>query len=148
MGRFEASTDVAASPDCVFELATDIPNCVQNIEQITKVEILTDGPVGLGTRWSETRLMGKREATCELEISAWEPPRMYAVRSVAGGIQWDTDVVMEATGAGTRFSMSMDTKPVSFGGRLSLPLFKLFMRKMMTGCLQSDLDQIKALAER
>ena len=66
MPSFTLSRRVEALIDAVFAAFSDIPRGHEMIEQITAIEMLTDGPVGVGTRWRETRMMFKRAA-----IDSW-----------------------------------------------------------------------------
>ena len=63
---FTLSRHVETPVDRVFEVFSDIPRSHEMVDQIVRIEMLTDGPVGVGTRWRETRMMFKREATEEL----------------------------------------------------------------------------------
>src|SRR5688572_3894697 len=45
----------SASPDRVWALASDFANAPGRIKAITKVELLTPGPAGAGTRFREWR---------------------------------------------------------------------------------------------
>ncbi len=58
---------IAAAPDRVFATITDIPNTPTVISAIASVALLTDGPVGPGTRWRETRRLLGHAATETLE---------------------------------------------------------------------------------
>ena len=70
---------IEAPRDKVFSMATDIEKWPTYMQGITRTELVGDGPVGLGTRFRETRIMFKREATEEMEITAFEPPKRYAI---------------------------------------------------------------------
>jgi hypothetical protein len=51
------------------------------------MEQITPGPIGVGTRYRETRLMNGKEAQAELEIARFEPPSDYAMRNETNGIE-------------------------------------------------------------
>ena len=68
------SVDIDVPIDRVFSIATDLQNAPERIGGITKLEVLTDGPFGLGTRWRETRVMFGREATEVMWVTAFDPP--------------------------------------------------------------------------
>ena len=52
----------------VFAVFTDLHRAAERIRGIERLEVLTDGPVGKGTRFRETRIMFRREATEEHRV--------------------------------------------------------------------------------
>jgi hypothetical protein len=48
---------------------------------------LTEGTVGMGTRYRETRLMNGKEAQAELEVVDFEPSQRYAMKNATHGIE-------------------------------------------------------------
>ena len=68
MTSFEVSTVISASPERVFALFTDLAHAPDNIRAIKKLELLTPGPMCMGTRFRETRVMFGKEATEEMEV--------------------------------------------------------------------------------
>jgi len=61
--QFTLDKHIAAPPMRVFAAASDFRNAPQRIHGIKKVEMLSTGPVGVGTRFKETRVLFKKEAT-------------------------------------------------------------------------------------
>lgn len=54
MPTLTATTHVAAHAARVFEVFTDLPRAAERIPAITKIEMLTEGPFRVGTRWRES----------------------------------------------------------------------------------------------
>ena len=48
------SKTIDAEPAEVFDRITDLHNAAERIEAITHLEVLTEGPIGAGTRFRET----------------------------------------------------------------------------------------------
>ena len=68
-------TETVAAPAArVFERATDIRSWQDTIDAIDRIEMLAEGPAGVGTRFRETRTMMGKEAREEMEVTAFEPP--------------------------------------------------------------------------
>ena len=65
MSVLTVETHVAAPQERVFNVYTQLDRLAGRIPTITAVEVLTDGPFGEGTRWRETRVVMKKEATEE-----------------------------------------------------------------------------------
>lgn len=133
----------SASPDRVWAVASDFPNAVQNIRGITKIEILTQGSIGAGTRFREWR---GRHAV-DMEIAEWTPPRSYSLRGYAMGTEFLSQIRCVPDGAGTRIEMEIQVRPQTFGAKLFSPLMAL-MSKMMVKSCSKDLGDIAAAAER
>ena len=81
MSTLTTSKFVQAPPEATFDAFTDLRSAPDRIEAITALEVLGDGPVGVGTRFRETRVVFKREATEEMEITAFDRPNSYAVEA-------------------------------------------------------------------
>lgn len=77
---------------------------------VVKVEKLTEGPVAIGTRYRETRLMNKKEAQAELEVSGYEPPGHFAMRNVTSGIETTYDYRLSAERDGTRVNLAAEVR--------------------------------------
>jgi carbon monoxide dehydrogenase subunit G len=138
---------IEAPVDTVFRLATDVDNWAGHIQGITKVERLTSGLVGVGTRFKETRKMFGKEATETMEFSAFEPNRRYELTADSCGAVYRTEFRFEPDGSGTLLTVAMNVAARSFFAKLMKPLAWL-MCGMMKKCLMKDLDDLKAAAER
>lgn len=129
--RMKLSRRIDAPPEKVFALATDIENWADRMDGIVKVEMLTDGPVGVGTRFKETRIMFKKEAVEEMEVSKFEPDTLFTLRGES---------------CGSIFESTHTFRPVTFFARLMSPLCSL-MAGSMRKCIEKDLDDLKSAAE-
>lgn len=133
----------SASPDRVWAVASDFANASGRIQAITKVEMLTPGPVGAGTRFREWR--GRQVA--DMEVTAWSPPRNYTLRGYAMGTEFTSEIRCLPDGAGTRLEMEIQVRPKTFGAKLLSPLMALMSRLMAKTCAKDLVDLGKA-AER
>jgi carbon monoxide dehydrogenase subunit G len=131
----------------VFALSTDVEGWPGRINGITKVEKLTSGPVGVGTRFKETRKMFGKEATETMEFSALEPNRRYELVADSCGALYRSEFRFEPDGTGTLVTATFAAEARTFFAKLFKPLTWL-MRGMMTKCLNQDLDDLKSAAER
>lgn len=78
---------IAAKIGRVFEYLTDLEVVPDWMPAVHRVEKVTDGPLGQGTRLKETRDHGGRDRTTELEVTGFDPPRLYRVSGGGMGIQ-------------------------------------------------------------
>jgi hypothetical protein len=83
----------------------------------------TPGPVAVGTRGREVRrFLGRQVA--EVEVTAFQPPRRFALRNRSGPFELDRAFSFEPVDGGThiRFSFRMRPRPLPL--RLLFPLLR------------------------
>jgi Polyketide cyclase / dehydrase and lipid transport len=132
----------SASPDRVWAVASDFANAAGRSKAITKVEIVTSGPVGSGTRFREWR--GRQ--VVDMEVAAWSPPRSYSLRGYAMGTEFTSEIRCVPDGSGTRLEMEVHVRPRTFGAKLLSPLISVMSKMMVKSCAK-DLGDIAAAAE-
>ncbi len=146
MPSFKLTRRVEAPINAVFDIFSDIPRAEEMIDDIIKIEMLTDGPVGVGTRWRETRMMFKREATEEMWVTAFEPGTSYTVGCESCGCEYETAWRFETEGDATLVEFEMGYRPLTFFAKVMSPLGRLMM-PMMKKCFEKDFQALKTLAE-
>ena len=147
MSTIIATTLVAAPIEHVFGVYTDLEKAAERIPDITALELLTEGPVGEGTRWRETRVMFKKEAVEEMWISSFDPPRRYTVEANSHGMKYETLFEFEPEDGGTRVTWTFDGTPLTFGTKIMAPIFGLMLNGTMKKCMQRDLEALRAVCE-
>jgi len=147
MSSVVASTLVAAPIDSVFEVYTDLGKAAERIPDIKALEILTDGPVGEGTRWRETRVMFGKQAVEEMRISRFDRPNRYTVEANSHGMRYETLMEFTPEGDGTKVTWTFDGTPLTLGSKIMAPIFGLLMKGTMRKCLQRDLDALRDVCE-
>jgi hypothetical protein len=130
----------------VFALATDIEAMPGRIRDIVKVEQLTPGPMAMGTRFRETRIVFRKEATETFEVTQFTPNAGYELTAASCGAEYRTTFAFTPEGDGTRVDVAVRTRAVSFFAKLFTPLAFL-MKGMLRKCVAKDLDDLKAAAE-
>lgn len=147
MARLTLTRHVAAPREQVFAVFTDLEGSAARIDSIRKVERLTPGPFGAGTRWSETRVMFGKERTEILEVTAFDAPTGYTVACVSCGAVYTTVFRFEEDGAATRVTMEYVARPMTFMARV-LAVMMTPMMGAMRKALEGDLDALKHAAEK
>lgn len=140
---------IAAPPARVWEALTDIEGAPRVISGIERVELLGEGPFGVGTRWLETRRVFGKEATEEMQVTACEPVKRYVVESDSRGVHYTSEFTLEpeedeATTVHLSFKSETDKKS------LSGPMGKFLGglgSKAVAKSLTKDLDDVAAAVE-
>ncbi len=142
MAHLLTRTAINAPPNVVFAALSDFQTAPQRVTGITRVEMLTTGPVGKGTRFRETRRMFGKEASETMTVVQWDPPREYALEAASCGCHYHSTIACTPDGSGTSVSMTFVARPLTFMAKLFWPLGRLMIgscRKM----IEKDLTDIK-----
>jgi len=147
MAEAKSSMHIDAPQQQVWDAVTDLHNAADRIEGIAKMEVLTDGPVGKGTRFRETRIMFRKEATEEMEITEWDPPNAYTTECSSHGCHYTSVIRCVPDGNGTRVEMSLDAKPLTAGAKVMSTLLGWMMKGACAKAFAKDLEDIKQYVE-
>jgi uncharacterized protein YndB with AHSA1/START domain len=99
------SVDVAAPPERVWALVTDLPRMASWSPQ--GVRTFVRGPVGLGTRAFHLNRSGWKVWPTRSKVVRFEPHRDFAFRIKDNGVIWS--YALEPTAAGTRITHRRET---------------------------------------
>lgn len=147
MSAMTTSTTVQAPLETVFRIAADFPSAAERVSGIKRVEMLTPGPVRVGTKFRETREFMKKEATEEMEVTGYDAPRSYTLTCLSHGCKFESTFRFEPEGSGTKMTLDFLSQPQTLGAKLMLPLAWL-MNGMVKKCVEQDMADIKAAAEK
>ncbi|MFF5639560.1 SRPBCC family protein [Streptomyces sp. NPDC012825] len=135
---------VATSPGRVWETITDLPDLPRVLTGVRKVEVLTPGGFGVGTRWRETRRTLGREATEEMTVTACEPPDRYVTVADSHGTHHVSELTLTPDGTGsTVLRMTFSARPAH--GRAPGAVGRLLARfgaKAVARALAKDLSDV------
>jgi hypothetical protein len=142
---------ISAPADRVWEALTDIegvpaPRIIHDSE---KVERLSEGPFGVGTRWRETgRLFGK--PPLQMWVTACEDPASYVIEANGQGWHYTSEAVLTPEGAdATAVRMVFRSESEKEGG-FGVWMTKLFVplgSKGVEKLIAKDLADIVAAVE-
>lgn len=146
MSDVSVSSIIAAPMDVVFNRASNFAQGPEVISAITQVEMLTDGPVGPGTRFRETRVVFGREATEEMEVGIFEPPHRYSLECENHGCRYHSELRFAEREAGTEVTMTFEATPLTFFAKIMSFLTKPLLKTMVKACAK-DLEDLKTAIE-
>jgi hypothetical protein len=81
--HFEESIDIGSGQSRVWEVLSDLEGWPRHIETVEVVELLTPGPLGVG---SKVRLRQPKLPEGEWEITVWDAPSYFEFRQTSGGV--------------------------------------------------------------
>lgn len=126
--RIRIEIDIARDPQTVFEFASDIRNWRQYVRGVTSVEKITDGPIGVGTRFDVAMQVGSvlfREVD---EVVDYQAPSRFAWSSKAEASSAAEHLTFARLGASTHVTHEVTSEegyPVALiGTALANPLLR------------------------
>jgi hypothetical protein len=147
--QFTASEWIDASPNVVYGVATNLELAGKWMPNFVRMEKLTPGMFGPGTKFRETRKMFGKTASELFEVTAADPPRRLDL-SVDGSQgaskrgRYDFVYEFESDGDGTRVSLTGTISQASWlWGLLGRP-FVGGMRKLCVADLRALKNYIES----
>ncbi|MET9832690.1 SRPBCC family protein [Streptomyces sp. NPDC006385] len=139
---------VAAGQGPVWEALTDLAGMERVLSGVSKVEVVTEGAFGVGTRWRETRRMFGKEATEEMWVTACEPPERYVVEAESHGTRYVSEWLLRADGpSATTVRMTFTAVAPSGVPGLLAKLLGGVGARAVSKAVAKDLDDIAAAVE-
>ena len=141
--EFELEETIDAPRQDVFDAHVDVDSFHEWMPGCEKIEKLTDGPVGEGTKWRETRTIGRHTATEEFEISALERPSSLSLycdgsKGSNGRGEYFFDYTFEEVDGGTRVRLH---GKMDMGGFIANLFMRLF-NGTFVGYVRKDMEAI------
>lgn len=147
MAAIACEQSIAASPERVFAVCTDFANAAKNVRGIDACEVLTEGPIGVGTRFRETRTMMGKKATETMEIVEFDAPRSYTTLAESCGCQYRARFDFLPEASGTRLRMTFEGTPLTTGAKIMSFIMRPLMTGMVRKCVMQDMADVKAACE-
>lgn len=140
---------IDASPEAVWTVISDLGSAAETLTGVDAIELLTDGPYDVGTRWRETRTMFGMKDTMEMEVAESTPHRSTVVLSPVGDLLYRTEFTLRPRVAGgTELHMAFSAEQPPQSGLKALAtsmLAGIGMRATRTS-MEQDLQDIAAAA--
>jgi uncharacterized protein YndB with AHSA1/START domain len=141
------SADIEAPIRRVFDLFTDIERAAEHVAGIKRVEMLTPGSFGIGTRWRETREVFGRLDTAEMEVIAFERYRTYVLSHYKANVRVEVVFSFEPENTGTHVTIEFTLDGAGFPPGFLTPLSWAIAGKVRH-VLNQDLTDLKNCLER
>jgi uncharacterized protein YndB with AHSA1/START domain len=138
--RVELTVEIARPAADVFALLTDVSRVPE--WQASAIESRADGPLAEGVRIHERRHFLGHDGDTELEVSAFEPARRLALRTLRGPVKLVIDHVLEETDGRTALRVTAEGRAHGLL-RLAGPAVTAKARQE----LRRDFERLKAILE-
>lgn len=145
--QFAVSETIDAPVESVFGVASNLHEWVDSFTGITAIDVQTEGPVGVGTRFSETRVIMGKSQTEQMEFTEFDPPNGYVLSSTSCGTFYESKMSFHPVSRGTRVELLIEATPMTLFAKVLLPVMTPLMKKMMMKCLSEDLADLKNTCE-
>ena len=142
MIQHRVTVDLDCPVEQVFAFVIDPKNLRSWQSGLVESQVLTEGPLRVGTRVREVRKMGPTQSEVQAEITVLEPNKRFATRTVTKP-QVTINYTFETKGAGTRltYEFVMQTNGLM---RLLEPLIAGSIKKDS----DSDFEQLRHVLGR
>lgn len=147
MARFSVAKYVDAPPSVVFALFTDFEHAPEHVSGISRLEVLTPGPMHIGTRLRETRQTNGHEKTEELEVTAFEPGLHFDLRRRVGATEVRQAFRFIPERTGTQVEVDVESEPLSLAAKLITPITNHTLTGYMRKAIVQDIEDLRRYAE-
>jgi Polyketide cyclase / dehydrase and lipid transport len=134
------SVEIRCSSEEAFDYLSDHRSELEWNPGIESIDKITDGPVGLGTKYRAKWKSAPKAV--EVETIAYDRPHGWSVHN-GGPIEVTVTIRLQPTATGTRLSSDFDARPHGLF-RLAFPLFLSKIRKEEA----ANMTYLKAALER
>lgn len=140
--QVHASCQLDAPKEKCFDAFSDLKNLPNWVTAIKDIEILTEGSVGKGTRFKETRIMFGQESTEEMEVTLFEPNNHIREEVFASGLHYTTDWKFSETNSKTTVTVTLTIEAKTFPAKL-MRLGFLLIKSSLKKAFLTDMEEMK-----
>ena len=147
MAHVEASVEVEAAPETVWEFISDLKRVPEWDSFCDETLEVSAGAVGAGTVYRERGGVGPIKSVSEWRITEFEPPRRQVHEGDLGVMKPVLATALEPSERGTRMRQTVDFKMIPRVRPLELLLEALFVRRLMASGVLGTLANAKRMIE-
>lgn len=139
MASFSHTVEIPQPPAEVFPWLLEEDKVPRWTGHLTAYKRLDDGELEAGSRMRQVLDVSGRTIDVELEVVVYEPPTGAETRFSTNGIEVVSAYALEAAGAGTRLTQSIEAKPSGLTARLLVPVVQPRLEQK----LAEDLERLR-----
>jgi len=110
MPLLQETLEVDRPLDEVFAFVGDFANTKEWDPGIADARMVTDGPIGIGTRYALDVVFNGRTLPMTYVVTEWDPPNRVVLKGEGSTLTAVDDIRFEATPTGTRIRYSADLR--------------------------------------
>ena len=111
MVRFEFSVEIAKPVHEVWEYLIEPENVPEWQASAASSHQISDGEMGVGTHLQDERRFLGRRARSEVEVTEFEPERLFTLHGISGPVRFAVRHVLEQAAAGTLLHIEAEADP-------------------------------------
>jgi hypothetical protein len=146
MGRISGDILIKRQVEQVFDYVADQRNEPVYNPRMLHSEKITDGPVGVGTRFRVTAQSGWREIEMLIEVTEFQRPGRFGSRTTMSAADIDGGLTFEPVNGATRMNWARDLRPKG-SLRLLAPLVTRLRRRQEQTIWTGLKDQLERLGQ-
>jgi uncharacterized protein YndB with AHSA1/START domain len=135
------SVEIAKPPDQVFPWLLEEDKVPQWTSDLARYEAPR---LAVGEHVRQVLKLGGSEVVLDVELTRYEPPRATDSRFSTNGVNFVMTYALEAAGAGTRLTQTLDAKASGLTARMLIPVLQGRLEKKVT----ADLEHLREVVER
>src|SRR5918996_3055227 len=132
VASFAHSFEIPRPPADVFPWLLEEDKVPRWTSHLTRYERIGDGALGAGSRMRQVLDVSGRTIDVELEVTGYEPPSGAQTRFSTNGIEVVSSYALEAAGAGTRLTQTIEAKPSGLTARMLVPVVQPRLEEKLT----------------
>jgi carbon monoxide dehydrogenase subunit G len=140
VASFSHTVEIPQPPADVFPWLLEeekVPQWTGNLQRYEQL-----GTLATGSRVRQVLEVSGRTIDVEMEVTAYEPPSGAQTSFSTNGIEVVSSYALEAAGAGTRLTQSIEAKPSGFTARMLVPVVQPRLEEKLTQDLERLREQL------
>jgi len=145
--KIAAERQIKAASVLVYAVTSDLAAWPRFVRGIEKIEFLTRGPVAVGSRFREKRIVFGRTIIEEFKVALIDPPHRLAFSGNSHGMRYVSTAEFLPRHKGTCLRYTFEATPLTFAARILSTAASAFAGSVRAQ-MQSDLADIEAEVTR
>ncbi|WP_141430917.1 SRPBCC family protein [Bacillus sp. 03113] len=129
MADFRSSIIIKKPLQEVFQYMVDMENATEVMVNVVEVEKITEGPIGAGTKYLETRSIRGKKAKAEIEYTQFEENQSYTASSEVNGLEVTYYYQFHEVEEGTHVEFEANIHTTGLFMKLTKPFIVNIIRK-------------------
>jgi hypothetical protein len=139
----ERSIWINRSPEAVFDFHADHSNRVTWHEHVSRSEMTTPPPVGLGSRFEIDATSAGRPTPMTIEIITFDRPNAYSYRSTAASAITNSHQRFTAENGGTHFQIRGEIQARGLARPFGWFILKFWLEKHFESAVQELKEELE-----